>query len=88
MPTLSLFFGILIKMNWKDVGKHKFPHFHAFYGEYEAVFALNGEIMGGSFPRKQKTFVKAWALMHEEDLAANWSLALKGEEAFKIKPLR
>jgi len=38
MPTLSMFFGILIKMNWKDMGRHKSPHFHAFYGSYEAVF--------------------------------------------------
>ena len=22
MPTISMFYGILIKMNWKDVGQH------------------------------------------------------------------
>ena len=44
MPTISLFYGILIKMNWKDTGQHSSPHFHAFYGEYEAVFGLDGEI--------------------------------------------
>ena len=38
MPTISMFFGILIKMNWKDAGQHNSPHFHAFYGECEAVF--------------------------------------------------
>ena len=88
MPTLSLFYGILIKMNWKDVGKHKAPHFHAFYGEFEAVFGLDGEIIEGSFPRKQCVLVKAWALLHEDDLAANWSLALNGEETFRIEPLK
>jgi len=88
MPTLSLFYGILIKMNWKDVGKHKMPHFHAYYGEYEAVFCLNGEIIEGSFPSKQASYVKAWALLREDDLVANWSLALNGEETFRIEPLK
>ena len=42
MPTLCMFLGILIKMNWKDVGQHNMPHFHAYYGNYEASFALDG----------------------------------------------
>jgi len=88
MPTISLFYGILIKMNWKDIGQHNTPHFHAFYGEYEAVFGLDGEIVTGSFPKKQSTFIKAWALLHEEDLAVNWNLAQSGEETFRIEPLR
>lgn len=88
MPTLSMFYGILIKMNWKDFGKHSCPHFHAFYGEYEAVFDLNGDILSGEFPKKQSTFVKAWVLLHEDELKANWELAYEGEETFRIDPLR
>ena len=88
MPTISLFYGILIKMNWKDTGQLNAPHFHAFYGEHEAVFDLDGEIIAGSFPKKQSAFIKAWALLHEDDLAANWSLAVNGEETFRIEPLR
>jgi len=60
-----MFLGILIKMNWKDTGQHNTPHFHAFYGEHEAVFGFDGEIIAGSFPRRQSVFVKAWALIHE-----------------------
>ena len=88
MPTISMFFGIIIKMNWKDTGQHKSPHFHAFYGDFEAVFSLDGEIIAGEFPRKQCTFVKAWALLHEDELAANWKLAVNGELTFRIEPLR
>lgn len=88
MPTLSMFLGILIKMNWKDAGQHNKPHFHAWYGEYEASFSLDGEILAGSFPSRQAVYVKAWALMHEDELAANWKLALNGEETFRIDPLR
>ncbi|MBQ7732819.1 MAG: DUF4160 domain-containing protein [Synergistaceae bacterium] len=88
MPTISLFFGILIKMYWRDNDKHKMPHMHAFYGEYEAVFTLDGEIIAGDFPQKQAVLVKAWALLHEEDLKANWTLVMNGEETFRIDPLR
>ena len=88
MPTISMFLGILIKMNWKDFGKHNQPHFHAYYGDDEAVFTLDGEILSGAFPKKQAAFVKAWALLHEDELAADWRLAADGEETFHIEPLR
>ena len=35
MPTISIFYGIVIQIFWRD---HNPPHFHALYGEYEAVF--------------------------------------------------
>ena len=88
MPTLSMFLGILIRMNWKDTGQHNSPHFHAFYGDYEAVFGLDGEIITGSFPRRQSAFVKAWVLLHEDELAANWKLAENGEDTFRVEPLK
>jgi hypothetical protein len=88
MPTLALFYGILIKMNWRDTGQHNMPHFHAIYGESKASFTLNGEVIVGKFPNKQSALVKAWALVHEEDLLANWNLAMAGEETFRIDPLR
>ena len=88
MPTISLFFGIIIRMYWRDNDRHKLPHMHAYYNEYEAVFTLDGEILSGNFPAKQVALVKAWALLHEEDLKANWQLTLNGEETFRIDPLR
>ncbi|MCL2169314.1 MAG: DUF4160 domain-containing protein [Defluviitaleaceae bacterium] len=88
MPTLSMFYGILIRMNYKDIGQHNLPHFHAFYAEFEAVFGLDGEIIAGEFPRKQASLVKAWTLLREEDLVTNWKLAANGEKIFRIEPLR
>jgi hypothetical protein len=32
MPTISVFYGIIIQMFWDE---HAPPHFHATYGEYE-----------------------------------------------------
>lgn len=37
MPTISVFFGILIRMYYDD---HNPPHFHAYYGEHEAIIAI------------------------------------------------
>ncbi len=88
MPTLSMFLGILIKMNWKDIKQHNMPHFHASYGEHNAVFSLDGELISGDFPKRQRAFIKAWALLHEDELAANWKLAVDGEETFRIDPLK
>lgn len=38
MPEISRFFGIVIKMFWDD---HKPPHFHAFYGDEQALIDIN-----------------------------------------------
>jgi hypothetical protein len=37
MPTISQFFGIVIQMFWRE---HAPPHFHALYGEYEALIDI------------------------------------------------
>lgn len=88
MPIISTFFGILIRMNWRDIAQHNMPHFHAEYAEFQAVFTLDGELISGNFPPKQRAFVKAWALLREDELAADWKLAVNGEEVFRIEPLR
>ena len=42
MPTISMFFGIIIRMY--NSGKHNPPHFHAVYQGYNAVFDMDGEL--------------------------------------------
>ena len=37
MPTISMFYGIVIQMFWKE---HPPPHFHALYAEYEALINI------------------------------------------------
>ena len=49
MPRISAFFGIVIRMFYND---HLPPHFHAEYGEYEALYAIETlETIGGELPR-------------------------------------
>ena len=50
MPALSMFYGIIVRMQSERGGKHNKPHIHAIYGEAEIVVALDGEILEGSFP--------------------------------------
>ena len=69
MPTISIFHGIQILMYFYDSGKHNTPHIHAEYQDDEAVFSiLDGEILAGSLPRKQRRLVQAWIELYQESL--------------------
>jgi len=47
MPTISIFYGIMIKMYWDD---HAPPHFHAEYGGAEAVVDIQTlEVIRGNY---------------------------------------
>ena len=50
MPTISAFYGILIRMFYND---HPPPHFHARYGEFEATVDIGTlEVIEGQLPRR------------------------------------
>ncbi len=86
IPTISMFYGILIQMF--NNNEHNPPRFHAIYGEYRAVFSIEGQVIKGSFPVKQTKLVCAWAEIHKDELIANWQLAINGETLYKIEPLK
>ena len=88
MPALSMFFGLIIYMYAKDNQKHHIPHIHVEYQEDEAIFSIpDGNLLEGNLPNKKIQLVKAWIIINQEDLMANWSLAIQGCTLFKIKPL-
>ena len=88
MPTISMFYGILIRMFFKDIEKHHKPHIHADYQGNVAVYSIeDGELLAGSLPPKKQKLVVAWIEIHHEDLLADWELAVNGKEPFKIKGL-
>ena len=68
MPIISQFYGIIIRMYYDDKQGHHSPHFHAKYSEYEAVFNLEGEMIAGKFPKKQQSYIIAWADIHRKEL--------------------
>lgn len=69
--------------------EHNPPHFHAYYGNYKAIIDINTcELIEGDLPKKQLKLVLAWAELRQEELLANWTLAMNGEFPFKIEPLK
>lgn len=89
MPTISMFYGILIQMYFYDDKRHSCPHIHAEYAEHHASIAiLDGAILAGSLPTAKMKLVQAWIEIHREDLMTDWKLAVAGEPVFRIEPLR
>jgi hypothetical protein len=62
MPELSRFFGITIYMFYED---HAPPHFHARYGEFEALIRA---ILDGKLPVRALGLVVESASLHQEEL--------------------
>ena len=88
-PTISMFFGVIITMRWEKGEPHHLPHLHAKYQEHKAVFSIpDGEILAGSLPRRQAKFVEGWIALHEDELLANWELAMNDQQLFRIDPLK
>lgn len=84
MPEISRFFGILIKMFYRD---HAPPHFHAEFGEYKILVEIESGVVEGRFPRKALNLVHEWLDLHREELLKDWKLALDGKTPEPIKPL-
>lgn len=84
MPTISMFYGIIIYLYFFDDERHKLPHIHARYQGSEASFSItDGEILAGELPKTKTKLVQAWI-----ELLADWELAINGETPFQIEPLR
>ena len=88
MPELSRFYGIIIRMYMEAGSQHHAPHFHAYYGDEVAIYALASvELIAGSLPRRQQRFVEAWAELHEAELLTDWLLLQSGQLPLPIAPL-
>ena len=89
MAIISMFYGIIISMYYFDNRQHKIPHIHVKYQGEEAVFSIpDGKVLSGEMKTNKKKLVEAWILIHEDELMADWELAINGEEIFKIDPLK
>jgi hypothetical protein len=89
MATIAIFYGIIISMFYKDNKQHAVPHIHADYQGQSAVLSIpDGEVLAGNFPPRKLKLVRAWIEIHQEDLLADWQLAVNGKAIFTIEPLR
>ncbi len=88
MPRISAFYGIVIKMYFDEARHEGRPHFHATYGEGEAVFDIESlELIAGGLPRRAQSLVVEWAAVHRGELRENWSLARAHKTPKPIDPL-
>ena len=85
MPRLAEFYGIVIYMYHRE---HGVPHFHALYGEHEAVIAVRTlRVLEGRLPRRALALVRAWGKLHGEELERDWELARSRQPLRPIAPL-
>ena len=88
MRTISMFYGILVRMFFRDAEKHHTPHVHADYQGTVAIYSiLDGTVLSGQLPPNKHKLVAAWIEIHREDLLADWELAFNGKNPFPIKGL-
>lgn len=88
MPTISMFYGILIRMFFFDIDRHQLPHIHADYQGEVAVYSIaDGSVLAGALPPKKHKLVVAWIEIHQEDLIADWELAVNGHNPLPIRGL-
>ena len=85
MPVISVFFGIVIRMFYRE---HGVAHFHAEYQGQQATFTFEGEVLAGTLAsRTALRLIKEWATTHHLELAANWNRLKAGEPLERIAPL-
>ena len=86
MPKVSEFFGISVYVYYRE---HMPPHFHAIYGEAEAVVAIADlSVLSGRLNPRALGLVIEWATVHQGELREVWAQAVSHEPLSKIEPLR
>lgn len=85
MPRISFFFGIAIFMYYRE---HQPPHFHALYGEDEALIAIDSlALLAGRLPSRALGLVMEWASLHQQELRQAWLDAGAQRPIQQIAPL-
>lgn len=86
MPTISRFYGIDIRMFFKE--KHD-PHFHAVHSEHKALMDIaTGAVTAGYLPTRELRLVLEWSELHQRELLENWERARRKQSLLKIAPLK
>src|SRR5579883_3354841 len=76
---------IVIRMYFSD---HEPPHFHAQYGEFEALVEIETlALLRGELPRRAMALVLEWAALHRQELRSDWERARTGTPVQPIAPL-
>ena len=67
---------------------HLPPHFHAEYGNLEAIVNINTlALVAGKLPPRALGLIMEWAALHQAELKADWEKAKSKQPVDKIDPL-
>ena len=85
MPEVSRFYGIIIQIYFGD---HPPPHFHALYGEFDAIIDIHHlAVLEGNIPPRALGLVIEWAAIQKNELIEGFALAQQMQKPPKIAPL-
>ena len=85
MPIISTFFGIVIRMFYRE---HEPVHFHAEHQGQRASIGLDGQILAGEIQSATaRRLIREWAELHRAEIEANWARMKAGEQLERIEPL-
>ena len=85
MPEVSRFYGIIVRSYYRD---HPPIHFHAIYGEHEALIEIDtGAVYRGYLPKTALDLVNSWRILHLRELRQNWDRARQQLPVLPIAPL-
>lgn len=71
MPTISMFYGISIKMFSSD---HNPPHIHAVYSGAVGLLDIQTlTFIEGDLPKRARKLVIEWASLHQNALMEMWN---------------
>lgn len=85
MPVLSVFLGIVIRMYHAD---HAPPHFHATYGDHEAILEIgSGKVLAGRLPPRVLALVEEWRRKRLAELKRAWQDAQALKPPRRVRPL-
>ena len=85
MPEISRFFGVVVRMYFRD---HAPPHLHAEYQGKKVLVDFRGNVIRGDLgSRTVLRLLREWIDLHAEELQRDWDLARAGRDLRKINPL-
>ena len=85
MPVIAIFFGIVIRMFYKE---HEPRHFHAEHQDQHGKFDFDGrQIAGNVNSRTALRNIRRWAQANRVALDANWANISAGRPLDRIPPL-
>ncbi len=83
MPTISRFYGMVIKMYFQQK-EHNPPHFHVLYGEYIGIYDIATlRLIEGDLPIKAHNMIVEWGEKYRSELQEIWDT----QNFIKLPPL-